>query len=241
MTSRVTVALDGPRPPSYNMHADRLLLEEAPRLGAAVRVYTWQPPAVSLGRSQPQGDVNLGLAEALGYRVVRRPSGGRAIVHEPEDVTFAIASRPGELLPGDPVEAALEAARLVARALRRLGVPAEPRGRVEYRPRGPICVLAEGSGDVLVGGRKIGASAAVARRTGVLVHGILLNALDPVRWVSLIRTPDPGGDYRLLREKVAGLADVARPVASRSLARALAEVLQEEGYSAWLAEGILPG
>ena len=227
---RARVVLDGARDGWSHMEIDRRLPSYAVEHGELVaRVYTWRPPAVSLGRGEPESDVRRSLAEALGYNVVRRPSGGRAIVHGPHEITYSVAA-PTPPAPTGVSEAAAWAAGIIAGALNRLGVPARPRGVVEYRPRGPICIVAEGSGDILVGVWKVAASAALIARGAVMVHGILLLHLDPSLWAALI-AEEPGRAYRMLNGSVRGLADLGYTVTPRSLAESIALGLEERGYS----------
>ena len=58
-----------------------------------LRFYAWDPPCVSLGRNQPVAGVDLDRCAALGYDVVRRPTGGRAILHT-DEMTYSIIASP---------------------------------------------------------------------------------------------------------------------------------------------------
>ena len=79
-------AADGPT----NMAADELLAEEAERCGGLViRLYAWSEPTVSLGAFQPIAEAESSTAIA-GLPIVRRPSGGGALVHG-TDLTYAAA------------------------------------------------------------------------------------------------------------------------------------------------------
>ena len=83
----------GPRPGGENMALDEALLEShaSSQSPPVLRVYTWRPPAISLGRFQSiESSVDLERCRALGVDVVRRPTGGRAILHTEEEVTFSI-------------------------------------------------------------------------------------------------------------------------------------------------------
>ncbi|MGH7506608.1 MAG: lipoate--protein ligase family protein, partial [Longimicrobiales bacterium] len=106
------------------MAADAALLAGV-RHGAppALRLYRWSPPCLSLGRNQPAyGIYNVERARACGFDVVRRPTGGLAVLHDRE-VTYAVAAPAGEFGGLRYAYAALNGA-LVA-GLRRLGVAAE--------------------------------------------------------------------------------------------------------------------
>ncbi|HOS42518.1 MAG TPA: hypothetical protein PK794_02405, partial [Armatimonadota bacterium] len=116
-------------PGAFHMAAD-VAIAEAARAGQArpaLRVYRWTPPCVTLGKFQPaDGNVRLDACARLGYDVVRRPTGGRAILHDHE-VTFSIIIAEDDL-PGAGANI-MESYRALGRALvdglRRLGLPAE--------------------------------------------------------------------------------------------------------------------
>ena len=76
------------------MAADLALLDAVAAGGPpALRVYQWSPPALSLGRFQPEDDVDHDACRRAGVEVVRRPTGGRALLHG-GDLTYAVAVRP---------------------------------------------------------------------------------------------------------------------------------------------------
>src|SRR5215213_2662474 len=81
-----------PAPGAWNMAVDEALAESVRRGGAPVlRVYRWSPPCLSLGRNQPaRGRYRLDALAARGIDVVRRPTGGRAVLHDRE-LTYAAA------------------------------------------------------------------------------------------------------------------------------------------------------
>ena len=82
----VTPPADG----AYNMALDEALMRRAARTGDAVlRVYSWSVPTLSLGRNQrARGCYDEETARDMGVRFVRRPTGGRALLHHRE-VTYS--------------------------------------------------------------------------------------------------------------------------------------------------------
>ncbi|MFQ5674938.1 MAG: biotin/lipoate A/B protein ligase family protein [bacterium] len=74
---------------SFNMAADAYLTHAASSRTPVLRVYAWQPYAISVGHHQNVGDIDLGKCRRQGVDVVRRPTGGRAIFHAHE-VTYAV-------------------------------------------------------------------------------------------------------------------------------------------------------
>ncbi len=76
---------------AWNMAVDELILEHIGR-GASLptlRLYSWQPPCLSLGHAQPFADVDVHRLEERGWEVVRRPTGGRAILHT-DELTYSV-------------------------------------------------------------------------------------------------------------------------------------------------------
>lgn len=154
------------------MEADAALLAEvADGAPAALRLYRWVPPALSLGRFQSEDDVDWEACGERGVGVVRRPTGGRGLLHG-ADLTYAVATiRP----PGDAgrVDAVYErlAIALIA-GLARLGVTAAI-ARNEG-PAGPVCFASQQGADLRVGDRKLCGSAQVSLGPAVLQHGSIL-------------------------------------------------------------------
>ncbi len=220
----------GPGDPAWNMALDAALLE-AVSAGASpptLRLYAWLPPAVSLGRHQPDPDTEaLARLAALGAEWVRRPTGGRAVWHGPpvEELTYAIVAP----LHGAGLEGSLAAScrRIhagLAAGLERLGADvtlAPPARRRAPRPTSRVaCFATSAPSEVMVGGRKLIGSAQRRARRALLQHGSLPLAGDPARvsfvWPGSIdtgaattlasalgRRPDPDAVGRAL---TAGLA-----------------------------------
>ena len=98
----------------------------------AVRVYRWSTPAVTVGRLQNEDDVRAAFP---GLTLVRRPTGGRAVLHG-DDLTVSVATRE-EWLPGTPGTVASSYQVIVTGlidALRRHGIDAIAGDRRRLRP-----------------------------------------------------------------------------------------------------------
>jgi len=159
------------------MAADVALLEDVGR-GAmpALRLYRWARPALSLGHFQSAVDVDHAACTRLGVEVVRRPTGGKALLHG-ADLTYAVVfPRPSGLDGGVDSIHDLIAAALIA-GLGHLGVDATLARH--DGPGGPVCFVGQQGADLRVGTRKLCGSAQVRRAGAVLQHGsILLDRLD---------------------------------------------------------------
>jgi lipoyl(octanoyl) transferase len=181
----VTEPLDG----ATNMALDEALLRGRVRgaSGPTVRFYGWRPAAVSLGYAQPLDEtVDRARCQALGIGLVRRPTGGSAILHEPPDreVTYAVVAREGDFPGADDV---LETYRVIgqglAAGLARLGVAAElvPLVRARPGPTPAFCFGRTGAYEIAVGGRKLAGSAQRRQRGCFLQHGSVLQDADAAR------------------------------------------------------------
>jgi lipoate-protein ligase A len=167
--------LSPPASGSRAMAIDETLLElcaEGPENARPVlRLYAFEPACISLGRFQPLSDLDLDACGRRGIEVVRRPSGGRAVLHN-RCLTYALVA-PADSAPfaGGVRASAVRIGEALAAGLRHLGVavslaPAMPRGR-----RSPDCFAVAGAGEVVSDGSKLVGSAQVRRGAVALQHG----------------------------------------------------------------------
>lgn len=154
------------------MVADLALLQSVADGGpAALRLYRWSPPALTLGRFQPETDVDRAACRRLGVEVARRPTGGRALLHG-ADLTYAVVvpEPPGAAGTVDACYT-MVAAALIA-GLARVGVEAAVARH--DGPGGAVCMASQQGADLRVGDRKVCGSAQVRRHGVVLQHGSVL-------------------------------------------------------------------
>jgi lipoate-protein ligase A len=115
---------DGAAPGERNMQRDIELMRRcaAGGLDGALRLYEWSPPCLSIGATQSMDDVDVDACRRDGIDVVRRPSGGRAVLHD-DEVTYALVCRTDDIVFGGTVLRSCERIHeTVAEALRLLGV-----------------------------------------------------------------------------------------------------------------------
>ncbi len=170
------VLTSGPQSGADNMAMDLALLRRASETGRAVlRLYEWQHPTVSFGRNEPvAGMWDTEALHSAGYDVVRRPTGGRALLHERE-VTWSVTLPLPRGVPWRQMYDAVNT-RLVT-ALARLGVPAALLPDSDAKPQspdGPLCFALPSAGEVMVFGRKLAGSAVWRADGGYLQHGSIL-------------------------------------------------------------------
>jgi len=173
-----------------NMALDEALMSRARDDGAAIlRVYAWREPTLSLGRNQTaRGRYDLRAAAARGVRFVRRPTGGRALLHHHE-ITYSVTAP--ERLLGALGESYARINRLLVGALARLGVPATVAAAAGPAPRPGIapCFAEPVAGEIVAGGRKLVGSAQWRDRGALLQHGAILVEDDQPLASALLREP----------------------------------------------------
>ena len=189
-----------------------------------LRFYAWAPPCVSLGRNQRLADVDLARTAALGYQVVRRPTGGRAILHT-DELTYSVCASPEHpLMHGYVLDSYLRISEGLAVGLRRLGIPAEPAPGANRA--GPdvsaACFEVPSAYEIIAsgtGGRKILGSAQARRAKSVLQHGSLPLTGDLTRVVDCLAFTDET-EREALRRSLVGHAATAEELAGRNISYA---------------------
>jgi len=221
----LTLHLDGPGSGAENMRRDTELLQRCARgdIAGAVRVYWFAPACLSLGRLQPATDVDMGACARDGVDVVRRPSGGRAVLHDGE-VTYAVVCRVTDPdLGGGVLDACARIHAHVARGLALLGVQTLPRARGSGVRRDALegagvadCFARPAAHELLdVGGQKLVGSAQARLGGALLQHGSVM--LDPPHASSYLRNAvanSRGGGLRRAAGREVGREELAQALAS---------------------------
>jgi lipoate-protein ligase A len=166
---------DHPMPGAVNMAVDEALLEAvgAGQSSPTLRFYAWEPACLSLGYGQASADADAERLRALGWQSVRRPTGGRAILHT-DELTYSLALPADHpLAAGDVVVSYQRISQALLVGLEQLGAAAHSDLQTEKRTSGPICFEVPSHYEITVKGRKLIGSAQVRRHKGVLQHGSL--------------------------------------------------------------------
>lgn len=163
----------GPAPGPFNMGVDELLLRAAQQGEPSLRVYAWEGPWLSLGYTQRIEPARLRACQSAGVGVVRRATGGGAVLHG-YDVTYAVAA-PAALVGGDLHASSARIARGLLVGLRALGIDAVCAAAPEGRrgPTGFDCFATAGAHEILAQGQKLCGSAQRRTRAALLQHGSL--------------------------------------------------------------------
>lgn len=223
--------LDGDLPGTVNMARDTAVLE-AVAAGSApptLRLYGWSPPCLSLGRHQGVEAADLTFCSRHGIDVVRRPTGGRALLHHLE-LTYALAAPLGQgPIPRRLQDTYRRICQSLVRWCRGFGIDAElTPGEINVAlpsPRSTVpCFEAPAAGEVVVAGRKLIGSAARAHGGAILQHGAVL--LD---WDSELQAGAMGLDNDILRLQITTFAEqMGGPPDRSTLERALVKAFSDE-------------
>jgi lipoyl(octanoyl) transferase len=236
-----------------NMALDAALFESV-QAGAppVLRLYLWRPACLSLGRNQPARALyDPALAAAEGVDIVRRPTGGLAVLHD-EELTYAVIA-PMRVI-GRPRDAYRRINGWIVAALRSLGVPAEAATGDAAAPswagQGAAhpCFAQPAPGEVVAAGRKLAGSAQRSENGCLLQHGSILLDGDQnrVRRFERPRSPAPAAAADVPTAATTGTPteSPAAPVAATSVraltGRKLAPQSLAEALVAVVAAGGTP-
>ncbi len=184
-----------------------------------LRFYGWNPPTLSLGFFQKaEKEVDLEEVERLKIHLVRRPTGGRAVLHHQELTYSLIIPEDHPLMPRTVTDSYRIISSGLLEGFHLLGIPAELSGETTIRARdfrSSACFEAPSSYELVVEGKKIVGSAQV-RKDGVLLqHGSIMLDLDAGMLIRLLRVRDSRTAERmrqLLLEKATSIREVAGTV-----------------------------
>lgn len=173
--SRWRLLLAAPRSGAENMARDSALQTRAARTGETVfSIYSWTRPTVSFGRHQPAaGLYDIEKLRSANVETVRRPTGGRAILHDRE-VTYSVTAPLKDAAPLRETYARIN--RILLEGLRRLGANVEVASPSERAPAPSTrpCFATPGEGELVAGGNKLVGSAQWRDGGALLQHGSIL-------------------------------------------------------------------
>ena len=161
------------------MALDRAVLD-LHALGSApptLRLYRWEVPTVSLGRFQPVEQVDLVACERRGFDVVRRPTGGRGVLHD-DELTYSIVAGTRDGVPRGVAASYRHLSAALAEAYALLGVSAEVTARSRGEKGAGACYLHATPADLSLGAAKLSGSAQVWKDDAVLQHGCFVISRD---------------------------------------------------------------
>jgi len=228
--------LTPPATGAWNMAADEAILEAAGQklVAPTLRLFAWEPACLSLGYAQASSDVDLPALADRGWQLVRRPTGGRAILHT-DELTYSVAGPQSDpRLAGSVLESYKCLSAALLDALQRLSIPAESQsGSVPHAAlfKGPVCFEVPSNYEITVEGKKLVGSAQARRKEGVLQHGSLPLFGDLTRITQVLAFPDEANRQsaaeRLLRRATTVEQVLGRVIPWDEAAKAFQAAFQE--------------
>jgi lipoate-protein ligase A len=214
------------------MALDHALATHVEEGHGVLRLYGWRRPTVSFGRNEPARDLyRVQEADRVDVAYVRRPTGGRAVLHHHE-LTYAVVARSGALGPAREAYRRINGA--LALALESLGADvAVSAAEAVLAPDAGPCFQSPAAGEVVAAGRKLVGSAQARVDGALLQHGSILLS----------------GDQSLLDRLAGGVAQHDPPATLESLvgavsvdvvAVAVEEHMEASLGGAWERRGYTP-
>jgi len=236
----------GRQDPAYNMAVDEAILtaHSEGKVPPTVRFYGWNPATLSIGYFQKAAEINFEQLAQEGLGFVRRPTGGRAVLHD-QELTYSLIV--AENYPGIP-RSVTEAYRVLSEGLvvgfRKLGLDAEmvqlasDEDKDKYASAGSAaCFDSPSWYELVVEGRKIAGSAQTRQKQVVLQHGSILLDMDVDQLFRVLLFKSERLQERLRKQfvhKAVAINDLCRDLGRVPIT--LTEV--EEAFRSGLAEGL---
>lgn len=231
---------------AMNMAIDEALLvaQNKEKSSPVLRVYKFVPPTLSIGYFQSMDkEVDIKHCNDKGFGYVRRPTGGRAVLHDRELTYSFTISFPHRILEMNLLDSFHYLSGGIIKAIGILGEKAYFSGHADNEINSPSCFAAPTFSDVLVNGRKVVGSAQMRNNYGLLQHGSILLKVSIEDIFYCIRTVDSSRP-RLIekaKEKISSLSDEIRKKISFSdvkdaLRIGVSEVLGEELVTSELSQ-----
>jgi len=164
----------GPGEPSWNMAVDEALVirHSQGKSPPVLRLYTWDPPALSLGYFQKMTGINFDLLDRLGIVPIRRPTGGRAVLHS-GDLTYSIVISAQDI-PLGLADSYRYLCQGLLTAFASLGIEARMGAERLRKPFPASCFAIATPGDITWHGKKFVGSAQKRFGSSILQHGAIL-------------------------------------------------------------------
>jgi lipoyl(octanoyl) transferase len=250
MEKKVWGFLDsGSGSPSYNMALDEALLKwhKAGEIPPIIRFYTWQPATLSIGYFQKaEKEIDLTEVKKQNIGFVRRPTGGRAVLHEHELTYSVIVNEEYPDMPSNVTEAYRVISEGILLGFRNLGLDAyfavpntEKEKEALKEPRSSVCFDAPSWYELVVEGRKVAGSAQTRKNGVILQHGSILLDLDDEKLFSLFLFKNERIKERMLKS-FKDKAVAINSLSSRKISLEEAKLAFEKGFADGLNIDLVP-
>ena len=230
------------------MAVDAALLDGVRRGGGSpptLRLHTWEQPCLSIGRFQivDGPDAKPRLRSPVAIEVVRRPTGGRAILHQPGDVTYSLTAAEVDPHVGqDVMQSYRQINEALVGGLARLGIRSSTRERPPLWPStnvGFACFETAYRHEIYWAGRKLVASAQRRRDGGFLQQGTIPGS-DAGQDIALLLDLDPARRTVFKRELADRTGTLQRALDRLPTLDEMATALAAGFHDAWGID-LVPG
>ncbi|NEU29619.1 lipoate--protein ligase family protein [bacterium LRH843] len=195
--------------PAYNMALDEALLTWHSRgeIPPTIRFYGWNPATLSIGYFQKaEKEINLEKVREYGLGFVRRPTGGRGVLHDQELTYSVIVTEEHPNMPKTVTEAYRVISEGILEGFKAVGLDAYfsiPRTEKEINdlknPRSAVCFDAPSWYELVVEGRKVAGSAQTRQKGVILQHGSIILDIDEDKLFDLFNYPSERVRERMQR------------------------------------------
>ncbi len=216
----------GIRNGAWNMAIDEAILiaHSEGKVPPTLRFYGWNPPTLSIGYfQQVEREVNIDQVKKRGFGFVRRPTGGRAVLHDQELTYSVIVSENYPNMPSTIIDSYLLISQGLLEGFRQLGLKAEivsledEMSKQKHMSLGTsACFDAPSWYELVVEGRKVAGSAQTRQRGAILQHGSILLDLDADALFDVLHVPSDQVKKRL-KESFANRAVAINQLSAQSI------------------------
>jgi lipoate-protein ligase A len=235
------------------MAVDRAILVacEAGKVPPTLRLYGWGRPTLSVGYAQDLSkEIETGRCRELNIPVVRRPTGGRALLHYQEVTYSLIAPIPHPEFPSSLLGTYRKIAQALLVGLRQVGVrdaalaPVRRHSRTGDSFRSPSCLASLNHGEIEVHGAKLVGSAQRRTNRAFLQHGSILIRCDRTLMHSLLKfshANSRSNSFETLKQKVTTLSEcLGREISFKEVAQAMLEGFRQTFQGEWVCGHLTP-
>lgn len=164
-----------------NMKIDNELFEQSIQEGILepiFRLYGWSPACISLGKNQSDGFIDKQFLKDTGVDMVRRLTGGRALLHD-DEITYSFICPVSYLKHGENVvKSYIEISQILIEKFKKIGIQLDFGGDKKVNTKFDYCMLISTGADLCYEGKKLIGSAQCRKHGYILQHGSILYDYD---------------------------------------------------------------
>jgi len=177
---------------SFNMRFDEQMLDNAIDTCSKdffLRFYGWKPKCVSLGRNQSENNINIEYCKSKGIDIVRRPTGGRGLLHDNE-ITYSFVCNSELLKGGDSIISSYkEISSALIQGFGFFNIKLDFGAKKQKDASHDYCMLLATGADLCYRGKKLIGSAQCRKRGYILQHGSILYDYDKELLEKIFKEP----------------------------------------------------